>query len=194
MKYTKKDFRMISWDEYGSTLELLNKKLARLLKKENLSVDTVVPIFRGGSFPATFLAYKLRILNIQPVQFKYVVNNGALQLIKLSTPKSNAHARVVLVVENNQCFGNTAQRVAKEVRKKFPNATVIYAAAYMDYSHQHVSGADYSVYGVLTNETGTLSNDDAVARHIDCRLGLFPWESMEEELSIINGKEYKYFI
>lgn len=66
-KYKKSDFKKISWKEYGKTLEILFNKVNRYIKKNNIKIDAVVPVFRGGSFPGTYLAFRLNLLRILPV-------------------------------------------------------------------------------------------------------------------------------
>lgn len=192
MKYKKSDFRDISWEAYGDVLEVLHKKIKAYVKKEGLVIDMVVPILRGGAFPGTFLTYKFNLLHICPIQFKYLSKGGKLQLIKINTLSAQKNIRTVLVVENNHCYGGTAKQVIKEVKKKLPNATILYATAFMDASNTAVGDVDKVFYGALTNETGGLSKAEMKRKGIDGRFTLFPWENIIEELAVMNGVEYIY--
>jgi hypoxanthine phosphoribosyltransferase len=192
MKYKRSDFRDISWEAYGDILESLHKKVKAYVNKEHIKIDMVVPILRGGSFPGTFLAYKFSLLRICPIQFKYISKEGKLQLIKINTIDAKKDVRVVLVVENNHCYGGTAKRVIKEVQRKLPNAKILYAAAFMDASNIAVEGVDKVFYAALTNETGALSKAEMKRKSIDGRFTLFPWENIAEELAVMNGVDYVY--
>ena len=192
MKYTKADFRPISWNGYGAVLEVLQKKIQAYIKKEGITIDTIVPIMRGGSFAGTYLAYALRLLRIDPIQFKYLRRNSALTLVKLATPHLKKSDQVILVVENNHCFGGTAKAAIKEIKSKAPNATILYAAVFMDASNMTVVGADKIFYGMLSNETGGLSKENMRRKGIKPGFVLFPWENFTEELAAINELEYSY--
>lgn len=194
MKYKKSDFRSISWEEYGDVLEVLCKKVRAYIKKENIEIDMVVPILRGGAFPGTFLSYKLNLLRIYPMQFKYLSRGGVLKLIKMRTIPAQKDIKTVLVVENNHCFGETAKQVIREVKKKLPNATILYAAAFMDASHTELEDASKIFYGILTNETGQLSQEEIKRKGINGKLSLFPWEGIAEELAVMNEEAYTYSI
>src|SRR3972149_3700434 len=106
-KYYKGDFKQISWDFYGQILEDLFKKVNSYVKKKKIKIDAVVPILRGGAFPGGFLAHRLHLLRILPVQYKYFFVNGKIKLKRLwDVPKKDLPKRpTFLLVENNHCFG-----------------------------------------------------------------------------------------
>lgn len=124
-KYKKSDFRNVSWKEYGKTLEKLYKKVSRYLKKNNIKIDIVVPILRAGAFPGSYLAYRLNILKIIPLQYHYYFSKGKIQLRKiLDFPKkisSLSQGPTFLLVEGNHCFGLTASTAAKDLKEAFPD-------------------------------------------------------------------------
>lgn len=55
-RYKKEDFIKLSWEEYGKSLEELFKKVNKYVKKNNIKINAVVPILRGGAFPGTYLS------------------------------------------------------------------------------------------------------------------------------------------
>lgn len=193
-KYKKEDFKPVSWEEYGKTLDALYKKVEKYIKEKNIKIDAVVPILRGGAFPGAYLAFKLNLLRILPVQYKYFFENKKiilkciLSLPKVKLPKNPTF----LLVEQNHCFGLTASTAAKDLKKQFPNCRIIYAADHMDYSYQKVDGTEVIFYGKLTNETRALSKKECKEKKIFLLSYLFPWESLEEEWTTVQGKQFKY--
>ncbi|PKM92036.1 MAG: hypothetical protein CVU81_02655, partial [Euryarchaeota archaeon HGW-Euryarchaeota-1] len=150
----KEDFKRISWNEYGDILEKLYIKVAEYVKKKNIKIDAVVPILRGGAFPGTYLAYKLNLLRILPVQYKYFFKNKKIELkCILDLPKVDLPKKpIFLLVEQNHCFGITASTAAKDLKNKFPYCRIIYAADTMDYSYAKNKYVDAIFFGVYTND------------------------------------------
>jgi len=70
-KCKKENYHVMSWSEYEDELSKLTNKIVAYIKEQNIRVDIVVPILRGGNIPATYLAYALDVLTILPVQYKY---------------------------------------------------------------------------------------------------------------------------
>ncbi|MDA3837280.1 MAG: hypothetical protein PF542_06690 [Nanoarchaeota archaeon] len=52
----------------------IKSTLSKYLKKNNSSIDIIIPILRGGGIPALKLAFDFKILRILPYQFKYFAN------------------------------------------------------------------------------------------------------------------------
>lgn len=194
-KYSKSDFKKVGWEEYGEVVEVLAEKVSSFIRSENICIDAVVPIMRAGNFPGTFLAYKLHLLEILPMQYKYLVGNEP-KLTKLndfvSLDSSLPKEPTFLLVENNHCFGSTSEAAAQDLKTAFPNCRIIYAAAYMDYSYQSLRDADVFFYGKLTNETKALSQEEAKEKKVSDHVHLFPWESEEEEWAAIQGEAFAY--
>lgn len=57
----------MSWGDYGKILENLGQKVEKYVKENNIKIDAVVPILRGGMFPGGYLTYKLGLLRVLPV-------------------------------------------------------------------------------------------------------------------------------
>ena len=51
-----KDLSQVSWQDIHS----FNNSILRQLKADNIKVDSILGIARGGMIPATMLAYQLR--------------------------------------------------------------------------------------------------------------------------------------
>lgn len=195
-KYKKSDFKRVSWEEYGKTLEILFRKVNRYIKKNNIKIDAVVPILRGGSFPGTYLTYRFHLLRILPVQYKYFLSDKKIQLKKIFSLKrssfKNNRSPIFLLVENNHCFGLTASTAAKDLKKMFPDCRIVYAADHIDYSYQKIDNVEKTFYGKLTNETKALNNKECKIKKIENICYLFPWENLDEEMTTIKGKQFAY--
>ncbi|MFZ2199285.1 MAG: hypothetical protein WAV40_00660 [Microgenomates group bacterium] len=196
-KYKKENYHVMSWSEYEMELKSLTAKVVDYVTKNNLTVDVVVPILRGGNIPATYLAYTLNILTIIPVQYKYFFIPGKCELRRLQTINKQAINKenpVILLVEGNHCYGNQAKYAAHDLKATFPNSRIIYAASNMDYKYQDVvKDAEISFYGNLTNCCKELTDEECQKLGIEYKQELiFPWEKIEEEWEIVELKQHQY--
>lgn len=196
-KFKKEDFVKMSWKDYGKILENLWEKVEKYVKENNIKIDAVMPILRGGMFPGGYLAYKLGLLRILPVQYKYFFVDGKIELRKiLGLPsKDGLHLPanpVFLLVEGNHCYGVTGANAAKDLKADFPGCKIIYAADTMDYSYQKNEFADHIFYGKLTNETRDLTAEECKKLGVDNITNVFPWEDIEEEWTTVEGKQFEY--
>lgn len=192
--YAKNDFKRLSWNEYGKILEILYNKVNVYLRKNKINIDAVVPILRGGAFPGGYLAHKLHLLRILPLQYKYFFINGKIKLKRLLDLQKTdlPNKPTFLLVENNHCFGLTATTAAKYLKQKFRGCKVLYASDTMDYSYAKNKFADALFYGKYTNDTKTLPIKKAKKLGIDPKLWLYPWENLKEEWTTVQGKQFKY--
>jgi len=196
-KYKKENLHVRSWEEYSKELNALTKKVVDYIKKNNITIDAVVPLQRGGNFPGTYLAYKLSILRILPVQYKYFFIGKICELKKMQGLPSNAFPEgaspTFLLVEGNHCYGTQANTAAKDIKKQFPKCKIIYAASNMDYNYQDaVEDAEVSFYGRLQNDCMELSDAECKKYSINTISLLFPWENVEEEWTTIQLKQHKF--
>jgi hypothetical protein len=174
----------------------LGEKVQKYVKENNIKIDAVVPILRGGMFPGGYLTYKLGLLRVLPVQYKYFFINGKIELKKiLGLPKEglNLPAKpIFLLVEGNHCYGVTGANAAKDLKAEFPDCKIIYASDTMDYSYQKNEFADEIFYGKLTNETREVSAEDCKKFGIENISNMFPWEDIKEEWTTVEGKQFEY--
>jgi hypoxanthine phosphoribosyltransferase len=193
--FKKEDFKRISWGEYGDLVETIVTKVKNCLEENNLKIDLVVPILRGGGILGIALAYRLEVLKVIPVQYKYYFKGKDAYDKRILFPEKELKAfkeSVILVVENNHCFGGTAKTAIKDLKELLPDAKIIYASATMDYSNQQMEGVLTTFYGKLTNEARGLNEEEAKEKGLSQDLSLFPWENLEEEWSSVNLKGFKY--
>lgn len=195
-EYKPSDFKRTNWKEIVKTFEIIYHKVDAYIKKNRIKIDAIVPILRGGRFPANYLAFRLNILRILPVQYKYFYEGKKIKLKRiLDIPKLKyplPKKPTILLVENNHCFGLTAQTAAKYLREKFPGCKIIYVADHMDYSYKNLRDFDVIFYGKLTNETKTLSEKECKKKKLINYCYLFPWENFKEEFETVSGKQFKY--
>jgi len=194
-QYKRSDFKRVSWNEYGRTLDSLHQKVAAYVKKNGIKIDAVVPILRGGAFPGAYLTFKLGLLRILPVQYKYFFTKDKIVLKQLLAIPKNARvgsSPVFLLVENNHCFGLTASTAAKDLKRAFPKCRILYAVDHIDYSYQSMKGVEAVFSGKLTNETRKLSPAEAKRKRISPLSYAFPWESVDEEWVTVKGKQFEY--
>lgn len=194
-KYKKSEFKRVSWEEYGKILDIIYKKVSAYLKENNIQVDAVIPILRGGAVAGIYLAYRLNQLRILPVQYHYFFGKGKTDLSQiLDFPQMKLPKNpTFLLVEGNHCFGLTAQTVVKDLKKEFSGCKIIYVADHLDYSYQKMEGVEVTIYGKLTDETRNISQEDAKRLGIEKNTSyLFPWEKLEEEWATVSGKQFEY--
>lgn len=194
-EYRKEDFERLSWQDYAENMEEIYHKIDEYLEEKNIEVDAIVPILRGGNFLGTYLAYKLGVLRINPVQYKYFFDEeGEIHLQKLQSIDTEKLPEdpVLLLTEDNHCFGTTAELAAKELKEQIPECTIIYAADHIDFSYKENKYADVLFYGRLTNETRELSKKEAEEKGINPYSHLLPWENLEEEWQTVQAKQYSY--
>ena len=197
-QYKKENFHIRNLSEYEVELKSLVRKVVKYIKDNNLNVDAVIPILRGGNVPATFLAYALDVLLIIPVQYKYFFIDKKVcelrRIISFNTNLIKKKKPVFLLVEGNHCYGNQAKHAASDLKDLYPNSKIIYAASNMDYNHQTaVKDASAVFYGRLTNDCKELSKKECIKLKINCDKDLFfPWENIEEEWEIVELKQHKY--
>jgi hypoxanthine phosphoribosyltransferase len=191
--------KSLSWDEYfNKELKILGDKVEKYIKENNVKIDSVVPLLRGGNIPATYLAYRLKILKITPVQYKYFFEGDKAelrQIQKVNEELFDKDAKLVfLLVEGNHCFGTSASYAAKGLKEQFPNCEIIYAASDMDYNYQDVvKDAKVSFYGRLQNDCEECSKEVCEKNGLNFDFfEIFPWENVQEELDTLNMKQAKF--
>lgn len=197
LKYKKKNYHIQSWEEYLPELTNLINKVVKYTHENNLKVDAVVPILRGGAIPATFLAYKLNVLLVLPVQYKYFFVTGKVELRRIQGVNKKILRKenpTLLLVEGNHCYGNQAKYAARDLKEAFPGAEIIYAASNMDYNYQDVvDQASTTFFGNLTNACKELSDSECKKLGLQYKKELlFPWENVAEEWDIVQLRQTEY--
>jgi len=194
----EKSFRRNSWKEYGEECDKIYKEILDYTQKNNTKVDAIIPILRGAMTLGSFLAYKLKILKILPVQYKYFFvskNKAELRQILFTPTKDYLKIKnpTFLVVEGDQCFGNTVLTVIKDLKKKFPGCKILHAADCVDYKYKDVvKDVEACFYGRYTNHCEELSKKECESAGIEFDSTIAPWENEAEEEATVEGEQFIY--
>ena len=194
-EYSADEFVQLTWTQYGKILDNLYKKILTYSKKHKTVFDIIVPILRGGGVLGTFLAGKLKILRIVPVQYKYFIHGKQVYLKKLLPLSSNLKLKAnanILVAENCYCFGTTTKAVIEEIKAKYPKAKIYVAADRMDYVYRKIKSAEAVFYGEYNNDCKKLTLKQCKQLKIDPTQFYYPWETLDEEIAACQLKQYKY--
>ncbi len=199
IKYEKDQLKKIDWDEYESYIDKIHQEVSKYLEENNLEIDVIVPILRGGGIPGINLAYKFNALRILPFQEKYFKGENELDLKKILNTKFSDlvgfdnKKPLILVVEGNHSTGTIASDVIKEIKNKLPSSKIIYVALGKDYFYKDsVKDVDFTTCGYYTNENQKLSKEECEKLNVVDKLYIFPWESFDEELAELNNEEFDY--
>jgi len=193
-KFSPDDFVRLTWDDYIRTISKLGDKLELYFKENNLKIDVIVPVMRGAMVAGQYLAYRFGVLKIVPVQYKYFFEPTEITMRQLLpfNPTGIKPDAAILVVEQDHCFGSIGSQAVLDIKKLMPDARILYAADYMDYSHHKNEGTDEIFFGELSNGTKTLTNDECRKLGIFEKTNLYPWERMDEETAVITAKQFDY--
>jgi hypothetical protein len=147
-------------------MEKIFKQLSSYIKKNNITIDAVIPILRGGGFLGTYLAYKLHSLSVFPIQYKYFFlgdSKAELRRILFTLKKDMfpTDSPTFLTVEGDQCFGNTVMQTIEDLKKLYPKCKIIHVADCLDYTFRDSVKKDVLkiFYGEYTNHCDGLSKD-----------------------------------
>jgi hypothetical protein len=197
--YKKSELVKVTWSNFNKYTEKIYTEVQKYLKDNNLEVNIVAPILRGGGILGIQLALKFKVIRILPYQYKYLHKNNNTEIIKVYTSnfknlvKFNNKKPVILVVEGNHSTGTIAKQVVSDIKKEFPNSRILYVSLAKDYAYKDVVDVDFDSYGFLTNENRKLSKSECYKLKIkQNKVYIFPWESFEEELAGLNQTEFKY--
>lgn len=194
--YKKEHFKETSWKQAVEIMDSLVESVKKYLKDNNLKLDAVMPMMRGGGIPGTYMAYQLEVMRVLPVQYHYFFHKENIELRQLYGPENYKKilrdSPTILLVEDNHCFGRTASQAADDIRENFKKAKIIYVAFQMDYSFQDAVDAEAQFYGRLTNECRVLSFKKAKELGVRPYSYLLPWEHLSEEWTTIEGKQVEY--
>jgi hypoxanthine phosphoribosyltransferase len=187
-----------SWENYGEECEKIYKEVSDYILKKKIKIDAIIPILRGAMTLDSFLAYRLKILRILPVQYKYFFvskNKAELRQILFTPSKEIIKTKnpTFLVVEGDQCYGNTVITTIKDLKKEFPNCKILHAADCVDHKYKEViKDTEAQFYGRYTNHCEELSKEECDSIGIDFESTIAPWENQEEENATIEGKQFIY--
>ena len=192
MKYTYRetDLDLISWDRIDGFIDKIYLNVKNYLDQNNLKIKYIAPILRGGGVPGVKLSHMFNVIDMLPIQLKYVDNkiNILVNLDYLNNPTINDN-ECILLVEGNHVTGKTANLAANLLRDKFgENVKIIYVSITRDYTYRNsVNNTCFTTWGMTTNETKELTKEECDKLGINYQLvSVYPWENIKEELFELN--------
>lgn len=191
----KSDLRQITYGEFGEMLAKLENQVVNYCKENEVKFDLIVPILRSGAFSGFHLASKLSVSNILPAQYKYEYEPSERCIKKFEFPEllfELPDSPNILITDSNTVWGGIAEKVIKDVKKKYPSSKVFFASANLDQSISKVDGIEQVFWGELSNEKRELTPDQAKDKGITNDIIIFPWEDLEEQWYEINTSQQQY--
>jgi len=200
MQYKKEDLVKLSWEDFEKYALKIKNEVENYLNKKKIKIDVIVPILRGGGILALKLAFEFRVIRILPYQYKYFHRKKNTELKKLYDSKFSHLINfkkknpIIVVVEGNHSSGRIANMVVSDIKKQLPDSKVIYVSLAKDYFYKDsVKNIDFTTCGYYTNENRKLSKEACKKIGINFEnVYLFPWESYEEELAMLNNTNFEY--
>lgn len=200
MYYKKNDIVQLTWSEFEQYANQIQREIQAYCKKNKLQIDIVVPILRWWGILAIKLVVALKIIRMLPYQYKYIHSWRRTKLQKMYnsqiTNLVNFRKKnpVILVVEGNHSTGTIAKTVVADIKRQCPGAKMLYVSLAKDYSYKDsVEWVVFSTCGYYTNENRKLSPAECKKLGIEHnKVYIFPWETYEEELAMLNDTTFGY--
>lgn len=188
---TEKDFYNITWLQCDEAITKIGSDIKKYCIEHNCKITHIVPILRGGGILGIYLSHILNVTRVNPCQYKYMLVDDSYVPFELLAPhfdQCDEKETCILLTEGNHCYGETAQKCIDKIYHLLPKATIIYASLVRDANHLHfLNGTIYETYGFLSNDSKEFSANECKDRDIPYEYGVFPWESIEEEMAEINN-------
>lgn len=188
---TEKDFYNITWNQCNEAIIKIGNNIKQYCLENNCRITHIVPILRGGGILGIYLSHILNISRVNPCQYKYMLVGDSYEPFELLAPHFDQRMEketCILVTEGNHCYGKTAQKCIDRIYQILPETIIIYASLVRDVNHLNsLNGTVYETYGFLSNDSKSFSVSECKGRNIPYEYGVFPWESIEEEMEDINS-------
>ncbi len=186
--FTAKDTNPVSWEEFDRLVNTLVSKIT----ESGIRVDVVAPLLRTGGIVGGILSIKMKVLTMLPVQFKYSYNPTVINQI-LSVPDIlgvQLESMNVLLCEGNTSSGSIAMKAAAAIKEKYPQAKIYLATVTRVFGGaETLEAIEQIFYGQETDENFKATEEEKQKRGMRLGITLFPWESVEDELSDLNATQ-----
>lgn len=186
----EENYRIIPHDELLGYINKLCDRLKDYIEKNNLKIDYICPVLRGGGVPAVYISHKLNIVKFAPFQVKHVAyNNGVDKCEILFSPldsiKLKKEKPVFLVVECMHSTGTSAEKCISEIKNKYKDSIIIYVSVAKAYGYKGFSDVTaYEDFGFYYNRKNKeYSKEECEKLGIEYFVPLFPWENFDIELN-----------
>ncbi len=183
--FSKKDTNPMTWQEVDELIDVL---LTRIPK----DINVIAPLLRTGGIVGGILSIKMKVLTMLPVQFKYSYNptqiNQILSIHDILSPIPTPMN--VLLCEGNTSSGSIATKAAAAIKEKYPQAKIYLATLTKVFGgNEKLEGIEEVFYGVMTDENFKASEEEYKNLKLRKGITIFPWESVDDELSDINAAQ-----
>ena len=187
-KYNEKDINKMSWEEFEDLANNLIKQVQDYFSNKGEKIDLISPLHRTGGIVGGYMAIKLGIVPMLPVQFKHSIEKidqiSDLPEILVKIPNNPN----ILFCEGNTSAGSVSKKGAKLVKEKYPNAKIYLATLTKVYGGpETIEGIEKIFYGTLTNENGKATDEEVEKLGLRKGITIFPWETVEDELKELNS-------
>ena len=186
----EENYRKIPHEEFLKYIDKICNGLKKYLEENNLRIDYICPVLRGGGVPAIYISHKLNIVKFAPFQIKYVKyndgrSNGEILFNPLDSIKVEKEKPVFLVVEGMHSTGHSAEMCITEIKKNYPKAIILYVTVTKAYGYKGFSDiVSYEDVGFYYNRRNKeYSMEECEKLGIEYYNPLFPWETFDIELT-----------
>ncbi len=187
-------FKKMTWDEYQHYIEKIADDITQFLIQNNITIDFIVPVLRGGGIPAISLSHLLKIKCLETIQLfhDYVSQEKWLGCNTFDNITDKSKAFVILLTDDFHATGQSIYFIYDVIKDILPNAKIIYASIGRDIGYlENERDFLFSCYGFLSNECGVISNEELLPQGTITDNTIFPWELFEEEflnIKLIEGE------
>lgn len=189
-KSTKEDTNPVSWLEFDELIDELLNKINRYFQKKDESINVITPLLRTGGIIGGVVGIKMRILLTLPVQFKYSYNPTKINQI-LSIPDiltDIPEPMNILLCEGNTSSGLISKQAAVAIKEKYPQAKIYLATLTKVYGGpEELEDIEEIFFGRMTDENFQATEEEKINHNLRSGITIFPWESVDDELSDINA-------
>jgi hypothetical protein len=187
-KYNEKDINKMSWEEFEDLANNLIKQIKDYFNNKKEKIDLITPLHRTGGIVGGFMAIKLGIVPMLPVQFKHSPQNidqiSTLPEILIAIPNNPN----ILFCEGNTSAGSVSKKATELIKEKYPNSKIYLATLTKVYGGpEKIEGIEKVFYGTLTNENSKATDEEVEKLGLRKGITIFPWEKVEDELIELNN-------
>lgn len=178
-------FVQMSWPDYQAYIQQIANKIVEFTATNNIKIDFILPILRGGGIPAISLSHLLKVKRLETLQVfhDYSANRMWTGCNSIGNIEDSHRPYVILLVDDYHATGKSVYRIYDSIKEQLPNSSIIYASIGRDVGYlKDERSFLYSCYGFLGNECGVVS-EATLCHNIPAVNTVFPWEILEEEIS-----------
>lgn len=181
------DFVHMTWDEYQVHIDNIYKEIKTFISENNITIDYIIPIIRGGAVPAISLSYLLNVVPIGILQLKHDYRKSSIDIISNFLPHIVKSTKYVLMIDGYHASGRTSYMAYDMIKAALPDVKVIYVTLGRDVGYkENKRDFAFSYSAFYSNECGVISKEESEREGILTKYTLFPWEVIEDEVKNMN--------